>query len=221
MECFNILNLTPSCIYIVPSILFVVVGSAGERGFSSIGTQIQREKLIKVHFFPVIVIKQVHQPIYSNFGVNIWHDHVVKDARLGIYTWRSQALWGRVGSGQKGLGFSLCAVPSQLAGPHISELGQSWVETEVQVEDRVEIRSRVKDQRFEVRGGDGGRALSQRYQIFTKRSIESIWVVDLIFELRSIHVREVAYKRWETIGRYFRRIREMELLSDRSHVQEM
>jgi hypothetical protein len=29
-----------------------------------------------------------------------------------------------VGLGQIGLGFSLCAVPSQLTGPHISELGR-------------------------------------------------------------------------------------------------
>jgi hypothetical protein len=33
---------------------------------------------------------------------------------------------------------------------------------------------------------------------FMKRSTESNWVVDLIFELKIIHVREVAYKQWET-----------------------
>jgi hypothetical protein len=58
----------------------------------------------------------------------------------------------------------------------------------------VETRLRVKGQRFEVRSGDGGGALPRRCQIFMKRSIESNWFVDLIFELRSIHVREVAYK---------------------------
>jgi hypothetical protein len=35
----------------------------------------------------------------------------------------SWALWGGAGSGWKGLGFSLCAVPSRLAGPRILELG--------------------------------------------------------------------------------------------------
>jgi hypothetical protein len=79
---------------------------------------------------------------------------------------------------------------------------------EVLAEGGVETMSKVEDQRFKVRGGGGGRVLSQRCQIFTKRSIESIWVVDLIFELRSIHVREVTYKQWETIGRYFGRTRE-------------
>jgi hypothetical protein len=69
------------------------------------------------------------------------------------------------------------------------------------VENRVEVRLRVKDQRFEVGGGDGGggrgRALSQRYQIFAKRSIESNWVIDSIFELRSIHVRDYWKIFWE------------------------
>jgi hypothetical protein len=57
--------------------------------------------------------------------------------------------WGGVGSRRKGLGFSLCAAPSRLAGPHISGLGG--------VESRQSL-GRVDDvvgQRFEVRGGVG------------------------------------------------------------------
>jgi hypothetical protein len=73
---------------------------------------------------------------------------------------------------------------------------------EVWAEDGVEVGLRVKDRRFKVRGGDGGRgrgggrgrALSQRCQIFMKRSRESNWVIDLIFKLKGIHVREVAYQ---------------------------
>jgi hypothetical protein len=64
---------------------------------------------------------------------------------------------------------------------------------------------RVEDQRFEVRGGDrgrgGGGVLSQRYQIFVKRSGESNWVVDLIFKLKSTHAGEVTYKWSRAIGR--------------------
>jgi hypothetical protein len=49
---------------------------------------------------------------------------------------------------------------------------------------------RVKDQRFKVRGGGGGRGgggvLLQRYQIFVNRSRESSWVIDSIFELKSM-----------------------------------
>jgi hypothetical protein len=66
---------------------------------------------------------------------------------------------------------------------------------EVWVEGGVEVGSKVEDQRFEVRGRGRGGALSQKCQIFAKRSKESNQVVDSIFELKSIHAREVVYKR--------------------------
>jgi hypothetical protein len=88
---------------------------------------------------------------------------------------------------------------------------RSWsgVESRWRSRWRAELttRSRVEGQRFKVRGGDrggggdGDGVSSQRYQFFTKRSRESNQVIDLIFELKSIHVGEVAYKWSRTIGR--------------------
>jgi hypothetical protein len=79
-----------------------------------------------------------------------------------------------------------------LAGLHISGSGR--------VDDIVEDQ----DQRFKVRGGDGGRGgvgvILRRYQNFAKRSRESDQVVDSIFELKSIHVEEIAHKQSRTIG---------------------
>jgi hypothetical protein len=62
-------------------------------------------------------------------------------------------LWGGVGSRRKGLGFSLCAAPSQLAGPRISGLGGvelRWSSC------RVDNVIKDQDQRFEIRDGGGG-----------------------------------------------------------------
>jgi hypothetical protein len=136
--------------------------------------------------------------------------------QIGVSTWSSQALWDGAGSRQKGLGFSLCAVPSQLAGPHISGLGGVGLRRSPGgVDDIV----KDQDQRFEVRGGDGGGGgvgvgvISQRYQNFAKRSRESDQVVDSIFELKSIHAGEVAYKQSRTIGGYFGETREAEQVS--------
>jgi hypothetical protein len=49
---------------------------------------------------------------------------VLRTRKLAPILWSSQALWVGAGLSQKGLGFSLCAVPSQLAGPRISGLGR-------------------------------------------------------------------------------------------------
>jgi hypothetical protein len=51
----------------------------------------------------------------------------------------------------------------------------------------------------------------RRCQNFAKRSRESDQVVDSIFELKIIHVGEVAYKQSRTIGGYFGETREAEL----------
>jgi hypothetical protein len=74
------------------------------------------------------------------------------NVQIGVSTWSSQALWGGAGSRWKGLGFSLCAALSQLAGPRISGLGG--------VESRrslggVDDVVKDKDQRFEIRDGGG------------------------------------------------------------------
>jgi hypothetical protein len=60
----------------------------------------------------------------------------------------SWAFQGGVGSGWKELGFSLYAAPSQLAGPHISELGVEL--SRDGGPGRGQSRSKVKGLRSEV-----------------------------------------------------------------------
>jgi hypothetical protein len=108
---------------------------------------------------------QIPSPGAADMDSNYPFTAIVKDMQLDVYTWRSWALQDRVGSRWKRIGFSLCAAPSWLAGPCISESWQSWVEMEVQVEGGVEVGSRVGDQRSKIRGGDGGRVLSRMCQI--------------------------------------------------------
>jgi hypothetical protein len=76
----------------------------------------------------------------------------------------------------------------------------------VRMENRVEARLKVESQssrgqRFGTEmemeaewRWNGGRVFIMKVPVFVKRSTESNWVVDSIFELRNIHVREVAYK---------------------------
>jgi hypothetical protein len=78
---------------------------------------------------------------------------IVEDARNSVSTRSPQVLRGGPGSRWKGLGFSLCAAPSRLAGPHISGLG--GVESR-QSPGGVNDVVRDQDQRFEVRDGGGG-----------------------------------------------------------------
>jgi hypothetical protein len=55
--------------------------------------------------------------------------------------------------------------------------------SEVEMEVEAEAEAEVEAER-----------LLQKYQIFAKRSRESSWVIDSIFELKSIHAGEVTYK---------------------------
>jgi hypothetical protein len=59
-----------------------------------------------------------------------------------------------------------------------SEIERSETELELEMEQKKSIITKVPG--------------------FAKRSTESNWVIDSIFKLRNIHVREVAYKQWET-----------------------
>jgi hypothetical protein len=111
-------------------------------------------------------------------------------------------LRGGVGSRRKGLGFSLCAAPSRLAGPCISELGR--VESrrspgEVYNVVGIKIRGLRSEMEAEVEAELELEEL-RRCQNFAKRSRELDQVVDSIFELKIIHAREVAYKWSRTIG---------------------
>jgi hypothetical protein len=71
---------------------------------------------IKADFIPELELVRLSNPPSHECML-------VKNAQLGVYTQRSWALRDRAGSRRKGLGFSLCAVPSQLAGPCITGVG--------------------------------------------------------------------------------------------------
>jgi hypothetical protein len=103
-------------------------------------------------------------------------------------------LQSRVGSRRKGLGFSLCAVPSRMAvlvllggaelsrdggknsGQRFEDQERRWVGVGVRVGEVAKMSKLCEERR------------------------ESDQVVDSIFELKIIHAREVAYMRSRVIG---------------------
>jgi hypothetical protein len=94
------------------------------------------------------------------------------------------------GSRRKGLGFSLCAVPSRMA----VLVFQSWAELSrygVQVELTTEIKgSRIRGGGKSESESESESEESRRCQNFTKSVEDRIRLLDLIFELKIIHARK-------------------------------